>query len=115
MSRNTAGNSSSYDDIVRRTVVDPDSSVRPTREQEQAAREGFRALDEEERVIDDQVRRAIAGLGGNASTVTAEVSRDLVILRGQVADVGLLRKVEDSVARVAGVETIHNQIVVAPR
>jgi hypothetical protein len=115
MSRNTAGNSSSYDDIVRRTVVDPDSSVRPTREQEQAAREGFRALDDEERVIHDQVQRAIANLGEDASRVTAEVSRELVILRGHVADVGLLRKVEDAVARIAGVETVHNQIVVAPR
>jgi len=45
MSRSNPRNASTYDDIVRRTVVDPDSSVRPTREQERAAREGFRALD----------------------------------------------------------------------
>ena len=113
MSRTTARNSSSYDDIVRRTVVDPDSSVRPSREQEQAAREGFRALDAEEQAIQDRVQRAIAGLGQDASQVTFEVTRELVTLRGQVRDPGMLRRVEDAVVS-AGVETIHNQIVVAP-
>jgi osmotically-inducible protein OsmY len=115
MSRNTGGNSKTYDDIVRRTVVDPDSSVRPSREQEQAAREGFRALDAEEQVVNDQVQRAIANLGGDVAGVTSEVSRELVTLRGQVADVAMLRKVEDAVAKISGVETIHNQIVIAPR
>src|SRR5689334_1639598 len=33
-------NPKTYDEIVRATVLDPDSSVRPTKEQEQAAREG---------------------------------------------------------------------------
>jgi len=71
MARNTVRNPSSYDDIVRRTVVDPDSSVRPSREQEAAAREGFRALDADEQVLYDRVREALASLGNGASNVTA--------------------------------------------
>lgn len=114
MSRNTLRNPSSYDDIVRRTVVDPDSSVRPTRDQEKAAREGFRALDPDEQVLQDRVQQVLGTLGTEASGVTAEVSRELVTLRGQVGNAALLRKLEDAVAYVTGVETIHNQVVVAP-
>ena len=113
MPRNTLRNPSSYDDIVRRTVVDPDSSTRPTRAQEQAAHEGFRALDPDEQVLQDRVQQALGTLGAEASRVTAEVSRELVTLRGQVPNAALLRKVEDAVAYVTGVETIHNQVVVA--
>jgi hypothetical protein len=102
----------SYDDIARRTVVEADSYVRPTREQEQAAREGFRALDADEQVLYDRVRQAIASLGADAAEVTAEVSRELVTLRGRVRDVAMLRRLEDAVAYVTGVETIHNQVVV---
>jgi len=101
-------NAKSYDDIVRKTVVDPDSSVRPTRDQERQAREGFRALDGDEAALQDRVQAALSGIAG----VTVEVSRDLVTLRGRVADAAMLRAAEDVVARVSGVEVIHNQIVV---
>jgi hypothetical protein len=113
MSRTTVQKPSTYDDIVRRTVVDPDSSTRPSREQEQAAREGFRALDPDEQVLHDRVAQAIAGLGPDAARVTPEVSREIVTLRGQVRDAAMLRRIEDAVAYVTGVETIHNQVVVA--
>jgi hypothetical protein len=112
MPRNIERNPSRYDDIVRKTVIDPDSSTRPTREQEQEAREGFRALDPDEQVLHDRVQQALAGLGG-ASKVSVEVSGELVTLYGQVGDLGTLRALEDAVARVTGVETIHNQVVVA--
>jgi hypothetical protein len=97
-----------YDEIVRSTVVDPDSSVRPSPTQVQAAREGFRALDSDEQALHDRVRAAIATTPG----VTVEVTRDLVTLRGRVATTGALRLLEDAVAAVPGVETIHNQVVV---
>lgn len=113
MARNTVRNPRSYDDIVRRTIVEPDTLIRPTREQEQAAREGFRALDPDEQVLHDRVIQALTTLGPEASRVTAEISRELVTLRGQVADVATLRRIEDAVAYVTGVETIHNQVVVA--
>jgi hypothetical protein len=112
MARNTVRSPRSYDDIVRQTVVEPDTLPRPTRDQEQAAREGFRALDPDEQVLHDRVLQALATLGPAASRVTAEVSRELVTLSGQVADVAMLRRIEDAVAYVTGVETIHNQVVV---
>lgn len=115
MSANTVRNPKSYDDIVRKTVVDPDSSVRPSREQEQQAREGFRALDPDEQVLQDRVQQALSALGGAAAQVSVEVSRELITLRGTVTDVAVLRRLEDAVAHVAGVETIHNQVVVAAR
>jgi osmotically-inducible protein OsmY len=99
-----------YDEIVRSTVADPDSSMRPTRTQEKAAREGFRALDADEQVIHDRVTSALASIG--ATGVTAEINRELVTLRGRVPTTTALREVEDSVALVSGVETIHNQIVI---
>lgn len=113
MPRNPLPSPSSYDDIIRRTVVGPDTSARPTREQERAAREGFRALDPDEQVLHDRVTQALATLGPGAARVTAEISRELVTLRGQVADVATLQRIEDAVAYVTGVETIHNQVVVA--
>jgi hypothetical protein len=113
MPSNTISKSRSYDDIVRQTVVEPDTSFRPTRDQERAAREGFRALDPDEQVLHDRVTQALATLGPDASRVTAEISRELVTLRGQVADVATLRRIEDAIAYVTGVETIHNQVVVA--
>jgi len=104
-------NSKSYDDIVRQTVVDPDSSTRPTKGQEQQAREGFRAVDGDEAALQSRVQQALAGTSG-AAGVTIEVTRDLVTLRGRVAEAADLRAIEDRVAAVPGVDTVHNQIVV---
>jgi osmotically-inducible protein OsmY len=98
----------SYDEIVRKTVVDPDSSQRPTKDQERQAREGFRALDSDEQALTTRVQAALAAFPG----VTVEVSRELVTLRGRVADTDALRAAEDAAARVPGVDTIHNQIVI---
>jgi hypothetical protein len=98
----------SYDDIVRRTVVDPDSSVRPSPDQIQDAREGFRALDTDEQGLHDRVAVAVARMPG----VSVEVTRDLVTLRGRVPSPAALRELEDAVARVPGVETVHNQVVI---
>lgn len=105
-------NPKSYEEIIRKTVVDPDSSARPTLEQEQAASEGFRALDTDERGLHARVVQALAATGAVGVTVEVEVDRDLVILRGRVTDPALLRTFEDAVASVPGVTTIHDQIVV---
>ncbi|HET7500407.1 MAG TPA: BON domain-containing protein [Kofleriaceae bacterium] len=112
MSHKPARKPSSYEEIVRQTVVDPDSSVRPTLAQEKASREGFRALDKDERALEQRVVAALATSGAEISHVTAEITRDLVTLRGRVPDVSMLGVLENAVARVPGVETIHNQIVV---
>jgi osmotically-inducible protein OsmY len=111
MPRTDEKNPKSYDDIVRQTVVDPDSSARPTRGQEQQAREGFRALDGDEAALQSRVEQALARTSA-AAGVTIEVARELVTLRGRVADAADLRTIEDVVAAVPGVDTVHNQIVV---
>lgn len=108
-----SGNHNNYDDIVRRTVVEPDSSVRPSRAQEQAGREGYRALDDDETALRDRVLRALAESGANLARVTVEVARQVVSLRGQVGSPAMLRTLEDTVARIPGVETIHNEVVIA--
>lgn len=101
----------SYDDIVRQTVVDPDSSARPTRGQEQQARDGYRALDGDEAALQGRVEHALTRTTANAN-LTVEVTRDLVTLRGRVADASDLREIEDVVAAVPGVGTVHNQIII---
>ena len=115
MSRPTGRNPRSYDEIVRSTVLDPDSSQRPTREQEREAREGFRAVDTGEQALHARVVTALATSGADTSKLTVEVSGDLVRLGGEVADSAALRTLEDTVARVAGVEMIHNQVVIGSK
>lgn len=105
-------NTRSYDDIVRETVVDPDSSKRPTRDQIRAAHEGHWALDGEESALRARVLEALTRSGVDVSGVTVEVDRDLVTLRGQVPQPGMLRAIEDAVAALPGVSTIHNQVIV---
>jgi hypothetical protein len=112
MQRNPTKPPQSYDDIVRSTVVEPDSSRRPTRAQEQAARDGFRALDSDEQALDDRVASALASGGSSLAGVSVEISGELVTLRGRVPDVSALRFAEDTVARIPGVATIHNLVVV---
>jgi osmotically-inducible protein OsmY len=112
MTRQPGRNPKTYDEIVRETVLDPDSSKRPTPEQVRAAHEGFRALDAGEQSLQGQVLAALARSGADVSKVTTEVSDELVTLRGQVPDAAMLRAIEDAVARIPGVATIHNQVVV---
>jgi len=113
MPGNNNGKPNSYDDIVRKTTIEPDSSVRPSRAQEQAARKGYRALDADERVLQDRVTSALAAVpGAGLSGVTVEVSRDLVTLRGRVTEPAMLHTLEELVARISGVETVHNQVVI---
>ncbi len=100
----------SYEDIVRSTVLAPDGSVQPSTSQEKAAHEGFRAMDEAEQALQSRVEGALSRMG--AAGVTAEVSDDHVTLMGRVPDVGQLQAVEDAVARIEGVERVHNQVVV---
>ena len=112
MAGNPERKTSSYEDIVRKTVVDPDSSARPTTDQERAAHEGFRAIDDDERKLQERVQQALTGAGGELSGVSVEVTRNIVTLRGKVATAGALRTLEAIVARVAGVDTVHDQVVI---
>lgn len=95
----------SYDDIVRRTVPDPDSSQRPSERQEQQAREGFRAMDAQETALAARVQAVAEG-------VEVEVDRETVTLRGSVRDAGAIARIEDAVRAVDGVGSVVNRLVV---
>lgn len=97
----------SYDEITRSTVPNPDSSFRPSKEQEQQAREGFRMLDEDEHALHDKVMKAVAGSG-----IDIEVTRTNVALRGQVSNSAELTRLEDVVRAVDGVGSVKNDLVV---
>lgn len=97
----------SYDEITRSTVPDPDSSFRPSKEQEQQAREGFRMLDEDEHALHDRVMAAVSGTGADI-----EVERNQVTLRGQVSNSAELTRIEDRVRAIDGVGSVKNELVV---
>ena len=105
----------SYDEIVRTTVPDPDSSRRPTARQEQQAREGYRHLDPAERALCERVTDALEdGLrsSNEAWGFDIEIDRETVTLRGTVRDPATLALVEDIVRDVEGVVSVKNQLVV---
>ena len=105
----------SYDEIVRRTVPDPDSSTRPTVRQEQLAREGFRAMDDDERALRARVVAALEDLVASCNVdcnFDVEVDRDTVIVGGRVRDAATLNRIEDVVGKVDGVGHVVNRLVV---
>ena len=104
----------SYNDIVRATVPDPDSSWRPTLEQERAAYEGYRGLDPDEQKLAQCVHFVFAVFGQDVANVTVEVDGDRVILGGKVRDADALMKIPAVVGQVDGVSAVVDQLVIAP-
>ena len=103
----------SYDEITRATVPEPDSSWRPSKEQEQVAYEGFRAMDDEEQQLHRRVLSALSSAGIDPSRIQIEVDRDRVTLRGQVRDDATLTRVSQVVGEVDGVRAVLDQLVIA--
>jgi BON domain-containing protein len=97
---------STYDDIVRKTVPEPDSSFRPSPDQVQQAKEGFRALDSDEQALEARVRSVVGATGASV-----EVSRDRVTLRGSV-DQATANSLPDQVRAIEGVGSVDDQLVV---
>jgi osmotically-inducible protein OsmY len=102
-----------YDEIVRKTVPEPDSSWRPTPEQVQQAREGFRAMDADEQQLHQRVIAALSSAGIDTSAVQIEIDRDRVTLRGRVRDQDALTRVAQVVGEVDGVSAVLDQLVIA--
>ena len=95
-----------YDDIVAQTVPDPDSSWRPTREQQREAL--ARVPPPRDEALAVKVGEALRDIG--AGDVAFEVDGDRVILRGAVGDPRTLNRIEDAVREVDGVEEIDNRM-----
>ena len=105
----------SYDEIVRKTVPELDSSFRPTHGQEKAAYEGTRILDADEQKLHNRVLAAVRAIGGiDPVAINVEVDRDRVTLRGRVPDASLLSQIEGRVHDVDGVGVVVNYLVVGP-
>ncbi len=99
-----------YDEITRRTVPEPDSSFRPTKEQEEAAYRGFRATTPDEDLLASKVRAALAG--HDLSEITIEITGSNVALRGRVREVSAIASLEAQAASVEGVSHVDNHLVV---
>jgi hypothetical protein len=102
-----------YDEIVRRTVPEPDTSWRPTPEQEHQAHQGFRALDAAEHALFYRINRVLADHGHDLHHVAVEVERDHVIISGSVRDGAALVRVLDLIRNVEGVGSIDDQLVIS--
>lgn len=102
-----------YDEIVRATVPDPDSSWRPSDHQERLAYEGFRALSQEEQQLLEHVAHMLDGQGGSLDQVEVEVENDCVILRGHVQNAAAIRRVVELVGAVPGVRQVVDRLVIS--
>lgn len=102
-----------YDEVVRATVPDPDSSWRPTPAQERRAFEGERILDAAEQQLYAKVCDALLAVCDvDVRHVDVEVERDRVSLRGHVHHYRDLACIENAIARLEGVEEIVDYLVV---
>lgn len=106
--------SQTYDDITRKTVPEPDSSFRPTKDQERQAFEGYRAMDEDESALHARVLDALRDSGMNWQNITIEVDRDRVSVRGSVDDDQELQRIPELIRGVEGVSAVDDRLVVLP-
>lgn len=102
----------SYDEITRRTVPELDSSMRPTKEQEAQARDGFRAMDDSEKLLLARVSDALLTSGVPMGSIKVEVDRGTVRLMGNAPDPAAIDRATELVQDVDGVDGVDNQLVV---
>lgn len=110
----------SYDEILRRTVASPDTSLRPSREEEQLARHRFGEATEHrphpptarERELLARVCEVIAADPTiDASDVVIDVDNEEIVLTGTVPGPATAIRIEDLAAAVRGVRSVDNQLV----
>ncbi len=114
MTQPTGRTPRTYDEITRNTVPEPDSSFRPTSDQERAAFEGERILSSDEQALHTRVADALGSSGLDVSTLAIEIDGSRVTLRGRVSDVHLLPQLEAAVRTVDDVGDIVDLVVVDP-
>jgi hypothetical protein len=103
----------SYDEITRRTVVEPDGSFRPTPEQVRQSREGVRAMDADENQLAERIRHVLAAGGAAFAHVGFEVDRNQVTIRGDVPDAASLARISELISDLDGVDELIDQLVIA--
>ena len=103
-----------YDDITRRTVPNPDSSWRPTKEQEREAFQGHREMDADENALYERILEVFRNSGLDTEQISVEVSRDHVCLRGNVTNDTDLMVIPELVRDIEGVGGVDDRLVVIP-
>lgn len=103
-----------YEDITRATVPEPDSSFRPSEDQERQAFEGYRALDADESALHARVMDALRDSGINWQGIAIEVRGTHVAVRGTVDEESELSRIPDLIREVEGVESVEDRLVVLP-
>lgn len=101
----------SYDDITRKTVPEPDGSMRPSREQVERAYDGTHTRAADDLKLLAAVQAAVHSHADGAR-VAVEVRDGNVELRGSVAHAPSLTELEELVQGVAGVTRVENKLVV---
>src|SRR5881394_1998587 len=91
----------SYDEIVRRTVPNPDSSWRPSREQETYAQQ--HSLQPELQGVCDDIHDALIIAGVDANALRCIVDAEHVVVRGWAPDRKSADHIISVVSRVPGV------------
>lgn len=114
----------SYDEITRHTVPDPDLSFRPSHDEEQLSRHRFGAATEHrphpltprERVLRDRVCVALdADPQLDLSDVTVDIDEREIVLLGTVPGPATAIRIEEIASAVPGVWRVDNQLVVRRR
>lgn len=100
-----------YDEIVARTVPDPDSSFRPTPEQRLDTAEG-RTLATDDELLDHRITAALRAAGFPG--IEVEVQRGRATLRGPVSDIDTVNQIEDIVRGIEDVAGVDNRMYVEP-
>jgi osmotically-inducible protein OsmY len=103
-----------YEDITRATVPQPDSSFRPSEEQERQAFEGYRALDENESALHARVMDALRDSGINWQGIAIDVCDTQIAVRGTVDEASDLTRIPDISRNVEGVSSVDDRLVVLP-
>ncbi len=112
---------SSYDEIVRHTVRNPDLSYRPSWEEERLARHRFgeptehrpHPLSEHERALYERVFHALAADPAlDLHDVTLDIDDRQVVLTGSAPGPATAIRIEEIAAAVPGVEGVDNQLVI---
>jgi osmotically-inducible protein OsmY len=100
-----------YDDITRKTVLDPDGSVRPSREQVEQAYDGSHTRTADDLKLLAAVQAAVHS-HADGTRVAVEVRDGRVDLRGSVSSASSISELEDLLRSVPGVSEVANKLVV---
>ncbi|HTL37184.1 MAG TPA: BON domain-containing protein [Kofleriaceae bacterium] len=100
----------SYDEIVRRTVPNPDSSWRPTSEEERRSLEGWLSPRVEEQVLRDDIHDVLILAGIDATALRIDVDRSRVVVRGEVRDRPFADRIIGLIEKVPGVTSVVDQL-----